>query len=85
LVKPLKFTRHATTSAFEREIKLNWIELAVFSPDWTMPDPDDSALERRFAKINEFGGRTLRVVCFENEQEVLIITLFFDRKARRPK
>ena len=85
MAKPLKFTHHASTSAFEREISIKWIEWAVYQPDWTMPDPDGDSLERRFAIIDEFGGRALRVVCFESEQEVGIMTLFFDQKARRPK
>ena len=84
MVKPLKFTRHAATSALEREVQMEWINNAVFQPDWTMPDPDDPELERRFAIIKDFGGRALRVVCFENEQEVRIVTVFFDRKAKKP-
>ena len=84
MVKPLKFTRHAMTSVAQREIALAWIEKTVFYPDWVVPDVDDPTLERRFAVISGFGGRTLRVVCFENNEEVRIITVFFDRKARRP-
>jgi uncharacterized DUF497 family protein len=85
VVKPLKFTRHAATSAFEREVSIEWIEKAVFQPEWTMPDPADPDLERRYATVDDFGGRVLRVVCYENDQEVRIVTLFFDRNARRPK
>ena len=72
------------TSVAQREIELEWIEKTVFDPDWVVPDVEDPALERRFDAISGFGGRILRVVCFENSEEVRIITVFFDRKARRP-
>jgi hypothetical protein len=61
-----------------------WLERAVREPDWTEPDPDDATLERRFRSIPEFGNRHLRAVCRELPDATLIVTVFFDRKARRP-
>jgi hypothetical protein len=83
-VKPLRFTTHAMTAFTERELALDWVERIVREPEWTAPDPTDPSLERRFGMIRENGNRVLRVVCRDLREEVLVVTLFFDRKARRP-
>jgi hypothetical protein len=54
-------------------------------PDWTIPDPHRPGVERRFRAIPEFGGRVLRVACYETPVNIRILTVFFDRKARRPR
>jgi hypothetical protein len=81
--KPLIMTEHAQLRGRERRIRLEWIERAVRTPDWTEPDPGSPLIERRFRAITEFGGRTLRVVCVETEAHIRVITVTFDRSARR--
>jgi hypothetical protein len=81
-MKPLAFSLHARHVAEQRAIKGPWIEAAARAPDWTMPDP--SGAERRFRIIAEHQNRILRVVCVETDTEVRVITVFFDRRARRP-
>lgn len=83
--KPLMLTQHAQDAVEERELDPDWIARAVRRPDWTIPDPRRPGVERRFRAIPEFGGRTLRVACFETPTEIRILTVFFDRNARRPE
>jgi len=47
------------------------------------PDPTDSTLERRYARIPEKGNRVLRVVCRQAGDTIEVITVFFDRNAGR--
>ncbi|MGE3987988.1 DUF4258 domain-containing protein [Pseudorhodoplanes sp.] len=60
-----------------------WIESAARNPDWTEPEPKDRALQRRFKSVPEAQGRILRVVCAETETTIRIISVMFDRNARR--
>jgi hypothetical protein len=82
--KPLRFTRHAQDAIVERELDQRWIESTAREPEWTHPDPRRPGVERRFRAIPEFGGRILRVACVETADEIRILTVFFDRDARKP-
>jgi Domain of unknown function (DUF4258) len=82
--KPLQFTKHAEDAIIERELDLRWIERTVKEPEWSHPDPRRPGVERRFRSVPEFGDRVLRVVCFESAKEIRILTVFFDRDARKP-
>jgi hypothetical protein len=83
--KPLRFTRHAEDAVAERELDLNWIERTVREPEWSRPDPQKfPSVEGRFGTIPEFGGGILRVACIETPDEIRILTVFFDRNARKP-
>ncbi|MGE3871036.1 MAG: DUF4258 domain-containing protein [Pseudorhodoplanes sp.] len=81
--KPLRLTRHAQDAVEERALDPGWIERTVREPEWSHPDPRPD-VERRFRAIPEFGGRVLRVACIETADEIRILTVFFDRDARRP-
>jgi hypothetical protein len=81
--KPLVFTAHARIKLRDRCIDPKWIEDTIFGPDWTEPDPKDPAVERRFRIITEFDGRVLRVACVETNSSIRIISVMFDRNARR--
>jgi hypothetical protein len=81
--KPLRFTRHAEDAIVERDLDRTWIDRTVRQPEWSQPDPRRAGVERRFRSIPEFGGRVLRVACFESEAEIRILTVFFDRDARK--
>ena len=83
MLKPLVLTAHARTRAENRKIKLSWIEDVARKPDWIEPDPHDPMLERRFRAIGEFGGRFLRIVCAETDTAIRVISVMFDRNARR--
>ena len=82
--KPLRFTRHAEDVIVERNLDRSWIERAVRKPEWSRSDQNRAGVELRFRTIPEFGDRVLRVACAENDDEIRILTVFFDRNARRP-
>jgi hypothetical protein len=78
------FSRHAQEKLADRpEIRSEWISETIAWPDWTQPDPDPSLL-RSFKTIPAFGGRVLRVVSRQNGADVIVVTAYFDRGARRP-
>ena len=83
-MKPIILSVHAKQVLAERNIELGWLEAALSEPERSMPDPDDASAERRFRAIPERGGRILRVVCREGRDTIYIVTVFFDRRARRP-
>jgi hypothetical protein len=84
-MKPLFFTQHARDAIDERELDPRWIERTVRTPEWTIPDPRRPGVERRFRRIPEYGNRVLRAACYETALEIRILTIFFDRDARRPE
>jgi hypothetical protein len=81
--KRVILTRHARLRIAERELKPKWVEDAARAPDWTEPEPKDASIERRFRRIDAFGGRILRVACVETEAAIRVISVLFDRNARR--
>ena len=82
--KPLRFTKHAQDAILERELDRTWIERTVREPEWSRQDPRRPGVQRRFRAIPEYGDRVLRVACAETADEIRILTVFFDRDARRP-
>lgn len=84
VAKSLKLTLHAEAKMIERAIEFAWVVRAVRAPDWITDDPSSPGLQRRFAAVPEFGDRILRVVCFEADNELRIVTALFDRNAKRP-
>jgi hypothetical protein len=81
-VKPIRFTAHAEVRLARRGLSREWVEAAVEAPQWWEPDPGDAAVERRFRRIDDAGGRILRVACVETGDEIRVITALFDRNAR---
>ena len=66
----------------ERGIAQEWVEIAVTSPEWTEPDTH-AGRSRAFRAIPEAGGKILRVVYSEANGEFRVITVFFDRNAKK--
>ena len=81
--KALLLTAHAQIRLHGRDIDHRWIERTARDPDWTSVDPRDPTLERRYKVIPEFGHRILRVVCAETDSTIRVISVLFDRNARR--
>lgn len=79
----LILSKHLTSELDKRRVKLAFIEAAVTSPDWTMPDPLRSGVTRSFRAIPEFGNRVLRVAHRPENADVFVLTAFWDRGARR--
>ena len=84
-MKPIILTNHARDNIRDRKIDLAWVEAVVRSPEWSGPDSDDPEVERRFRHIPEADGRVLRVPVVETHDHIRVITVVFDRNARRRK
>ena len=81
-MKKVVLTHHAELKLQERGLRLDWVKRTARNPLWVEPEPNDKSAERRFGRIDEFGGRMLRVVCVETENTIRVITALFDRDAR---
>lgn len=79
----MEFTEHFKQMLVERQIKAEWIDIALKYPD-EIRSPEDGT--RHFIKqIEEHGGRWLRVIVNIETDPQRIITVFFDRRIRRQK
>jgi hypothetical protein len=81
--KPLILTKHAQDMVNERETQLDWIQRVLDAPVFEEPDTTHMGATRAYAPIAEFGNRMLRVVYYDNQTTVRVITLHFDRRATR--
>jgi hypothetical protein len=79
----LRLTKHAEEAILKRNLALDWIDRAISSPDFTDTDPHDPALTRSFKAIVEADGRVLRVVHRPEGNDILVITVHFDRDAKQ--
>jgi len=79
----IRFTKHTQEAISARDIAVDWIGAAVSAPDWIEPDPRYPDRIRSYKAIAEHGGRVLRVVHRPEGDDILIITVHFDRRARR--
>ncbi len=75
-------SNHAKKVLIEREIPIEWVERALTKPDLRQMERNDQALERRFRRIPEFGGRVLRVVVNVSMQPNRVVSVFFDRSMK---
>jgi uncharacterized DUF497 family protein len=72
-------TKHAHQAINERAISVEWIDRTLANPELVLPDPEDDAVERRYRKIPEFGGRVLRVAVNVAVEPNRVVSVFFDR------
>ncbi len=77
-----EMTKHAQKVLDEREIQAEWLERTLTAPELVMVDPDDGAVERRFRRIPEFGGRVLRVAVNVAVEPNRVVSVFFDRQMK---
>ena len=77
-----ELTKHAKKVLAEREIPVEWLERTLAAPELVLSDPDDAAVERRYRRIPEFGGRVLRVVVNTAVEPNRVVSVFFDRKIK---
>ena len=79
----LILTKHAQQNIVRDHLDLAWIEAAITRPQHTDRDPKDATLTRVSRRISERGGRALRVVFRPSGADIVVVTAFFDRGARR--
>jgi hypothetical protein len=73
---------HAQVVIAERKIAIAWIERVLYNPEKTESDRHDPQLKHSLGRIEEFGGRVLRVIYNPDTKPMKIITAYFDRTAR---
>jgi len=78
----LLFTRHAEDMLIERGIDRAWVETTIYEPESVDPDPAQPGVFRAYRRIAERGGRFLRVVYVPGDQNIRVLTAFFDRTRR---
>ncbi|HZU45408.1 MAG TPA: DUF4258 domain-containing protein [Terriglobales bacterium] len=77
-----ELTEHAKKVVAEREIHIEWVAQTVAEPELRQPDPKDAAVERRYRRIREFGGRVLRVAINTRVEPPRVVSVFFDRSMK---
>ncbi len=79
----LILTMHAQQKVARFRLDLAWIEATIASPQHIDGDPDDATLVHAWRRIPERDGRALRVVFRSAGTDIVVVTAFFDRGARR--
>jgi len=74
---------HAQGNIVKRDLDMRWVEQTVAAPELTAPDSADPTVTRAWRAIPERGGKMLRVAYRPVNGDILVITAFFDRGARR--
>jgi len=77
----LEFTRHCEDMIKERNIRREWVERCISSPEET-EEHDDGTLHF-LLRIEENGNRWLRTVMNVKVEPNKAITAFFDRRMKR--
>jgi hypothetical protein len=77
-----QLTKHAQRALAEREIPIEWVERTLEAPELTLPDPNDTTVQRCFRRIPEFGGRVLRVTVNRTVEPKRVVSVFCDRKMK---
>ena len=78
-----ELTEHAREGLQNRpNIRIEWIERILGCPELIEPDRMDPDLEHRLGRIEEYGGRVLRVIVRKNTTPLRLITFYFDRAMR---
>ncbi len=67
----------------EREIPEEWVWRTIDKPDWKNIGEDKNI--HYFKSIDEHEGRILHVVINSHVSPQKVVTVFFDRRARRQK
>ena len=75
-------SRHAKDVISARQIRLDWLEQVLDSPDLVEADRDDPELVHHIGRIKEHGNRALRVVFNKAMGPARIVTVYFDRKMK---
>ena len=80
-MKEYEFSEHAYDMLKERNIQERWVRLTIENPE--KREFKDDGTVHYIKAIEEYGGRSLRVVMNPDANPQKIITLFFDHRIRR--
>jgi hypothetical protein len=59
------------------------VEQTISGPDAVEPDPRRPGITLAFRKIRERDNRVLRVAYAETDDQIRVVTTYFDRRRRR--
>ncbi len=79
----IKLSAHTQDMLKERKIPEEWVWLTLDKPDWETREEDKNI--HYFKSIPEYGERILHVVVNPQVSPRKVVTVFFDRKARRKR
>jgi hypothetical protein len=79
------FSKHAREMMELRNVKEEWVRQTLESPETEEIDTKDISLKIAFRRIAEFDNRWLRVVYSYDNQNMKVITVFFDRGMEKRK
>jgi len=79
----LILTAHARGRMTRDGITEAQIEAVIRQPEHSRPDPVDPKLTLAWRRVPELGGRAVRIVYYAAGTDFVIVTAFFDRRARR--
>jgi hypothetical protein len=79
--RPYRLTRHARERVEAGEVQEAWIAETLSDPDRRAPNPRRPGITLSWRRIPAFGGRVLRVAHRPDEDQICVVTAFFDRGA----
>jgi hypothetical protein len=79
----LHLTRHLVDGLRERGLERVGLERIARDPRWIEPSPSRAGVRLRYGRIDEAGGKILRVTMIDEAGVRVVITAPFDRKATR--
>ena len=82
---PLHLTRHALDEIAARGLERSWVERVAGDPEWTRPSRRRPEVTLRFGRIDDAGGKILRVTTVDEGGVRVVLTAHFDRAARPPE
>lgn len=80
--KGIKLTKHAEAKIKERQIKLKEIEKVIRNPELIEEDRVNSDVVHMIGKIRD---KYLRVIVRKEENNLIVISAFYDRRVKRGK
>ena len=82
MVDDFVLTAHARVVITERQIQIEWVKRVFSHPEKVEIDSEDQALRHALRRIEEYGGRILRVIYNDTTVPKPIVTVYFDRTQR---
>ena len=77
----LHLTRHVLAGLSERRLERSWVERVANAAEWVEPSRSRAGAMLRFGRIDEAGGKVLRVTTIDENEIRVVITAHFDRAA----
>ena len=79
----LHLTRHVMQGLSERRLERAWVERVATAAEWVEPSRSRAGATLRFGRIDEAGGKVLRVTTIDENEVRVVVTAHFDRAATR--